>query len=209
MPFLDESGQPYKYISIRTDITSIKAAEQVLIRDKVELERLVQERTTELQRLASTDALTGLFNRRKFNEELHNEIARAKRYGVQLTLIIFDIDHFKRINDHYGHQVGDSVLQSLATLVLNNIRDTDVLARWGGEEFTILISDNETIAPNTLAEKLREVIAENRFAEVGTVTCSFGVAEYKTGEDIKAFIKRADVNLYRAKAEGRNRVCFD
>jgi diguanylate cyclase (GGDEF)-like protein/PAS domain S-box-containing protein len=209
VPFMDDFGRPSKYISVRTDITENKEAKLVLIRDKLELEKLIQERTAELRQLASTDALTGAYNRRKFNEVLQGELARVKRYASPLTLIMFDIDYFKKINDTFGHQAGDEVLHKLALLVSKSIRDVDIFARWGGEEFAILIGDGDTLSPHSLAEKLRQLIETCPFAEVGKVTCSFGVTEYREGDDQKAIVKRADNNLYRAKAGGRNRVCFD
>lgn len=209
VPFLDDFGLPFQYISVRTEITTIKEAEQVLMRGKLELDKLIQERTAELQQLASTDVLTGTYNRRHFNEVLQAELAQAKRYTKPLSLILFDIDHFKKINDTYGHQVGDDVLHKLAELVSGSIRDADIFARWGGEEFTILITDNESLSSHRLAEKLRELIESYPFADIGKVTCSFGVTEYQAGDDLKSIIKRADDNLYRAKGEGRNRVCCD
>ena len=134
------------------------------------------------------------------------ELARAKRYGTPLTLIIFDIDHFKRINDTYGHQTGDQVLLKLAMLVSSNLRDTDIFARWGGEEFTVLAANCETHCPLSLGEKLRKLIEEYDFSDVGKVTCSFGATEFIPGDDQESFVKRADNNLYLAKASGRNRV---
>lgn len=209
VPFLDEAGRPYKYISTRTDITAIKEAERVLIRDKVELEKLIQERTEELQRLASTDVLTGLYNRRYFNSVMNAELARARRYGTPFALIIFDIDFFKRINDVYGHQVGDQVLVKIALLATNNIRDVDILARWGGEEFAILTMNGELRSAYNLAESLRKLIESFPFSDVGQVTCSFGVTEFREGDDHDEMLKRADKNMYLAKEAGRNHVVFE
>ena len=338
VPFLDDAGLPFQYIAVRTDITAIKEAEQVLLRGKHELEKLVHERTADLQErkevlhsiataaqdavimidsngnvthwnpaaekmfgyslveimgrnllglvvpskyhealrdgfpkfiqtgtgpligavtevdarkrdgsefpieisisavkikdswhavaivrditirkladdrlkeMASTDPLTGAYNRRRFSEVMQTELARAKRYGTPLTLVIFDIDHFKRINDTFGHSAGDQVLFKLALLVSGNIRDTDIFARWGGEEFVILATHCDTNCPSSLAEKIRKLIEEYLFDEVGRVTCSFGVTEYRAGDDQESIVKRADGNLYRAKEAGRNRVVFE
>lgn len=338
VPFLDEGGLPYQYISVRNDFTAIKEAEQVLMRGKAELENLVRERTEDLhdreevlhsitnaaqdavimldssgnvsywnpaaekmfgysaaeisgrnfhslvvpsryldahhaafpkfvqsgsgpligavtevdalkrdgrefpveisisgvkirecwhavaivrditvrrladenlKRLASTDVLTGACNRRRFNEILHTELARAARYGTPFLLIILDVDYFKHINDTFGHHAGDQVLLKLALLISSNIRDTDTFARWGGEEFTILVTNYETQSPSRSAEKLRKLIEDYPFTEIGKVTCSFGVTEYIAGDDEESILKRADNNLYRAKEAGRNCVILD
>ncbi len=335
VPFLDDGGRPYQYVSIRTDITDIKEAQQVLQRGRNELERLVQERTSELAEredllrsitsfahdavvmidpggkvtfwnpaaekifgyaqtemlgrklhevlmpdrgleefrggfaafsqsgggrfmgktveltarrkdgeeifveislsavkarggwhavgiarditarkqaerqlefLATTDPLTGASNRRRFDGVLHVEIARSRRYGVPLSLIIFDIDYFKRVNDSLGHPVGDRVLIQLVELVSANIRETDMFARLGGEEFAVLAPNCDANCARQFAEKLRRVVEAHAFPDVDRLTCSFGVAEYRDAEDEHALIKRADEALYCAKGEGRNRV---
>ncbi|HQS58697.1 MAG: hypothetical protein B7Y56_11050 [Gallionellales bacterium 35-53-114] len=184
-------------------------AEQVLKRGKIELEKLVQERTHELHQLANTDELTGIFNRRKFSEVLQMEFARAKRYGTQLSVIILDVDHFKVINDTYGHHMGDIVLQKLAQIISASLRDTDIFARWGGEEFIILAPCGESKQPDVLAERLRSAVDNCVFGDAGKVTCSFGVTEFRFDDDQDSMINRADHNLYQAKNSGRNRVCFN
>ena len=227
VPFLDDAGLPYQYVSIRTDITRIKEAEEVMQQSKQQLEALVHERTTELaksnnelqseierrkeleehlQSLAITDTLTGIFNRRKFDETLKAEVQRAERYGTALSLIMFDIDHFKQINDTRGHLIGDQILTALASLVSENIRTHDVLARFGGEEFTILAPGNSLAGGRKFAEKLRAAIERNDFPDASRITCSFGVTEHKHGDTAESFIKRVDEALYRAKKNGRNRV---
>lgn len=335
VPFLDEQGRPYQYVSIRTDITDIKEAQQILMRGRDELEQLVRERTAELaeredvlrsitdvahdavimldrdsrvtfwnpaaekifgysepeiigrnlhallcsgqqleafqagleemqlsgagalagktveltalrndgaeifveislsavrtkdgwhvvgiarditarkqaeqqlELLATTDPLTGASNRRRFDEALRTEVARSRRYGVPLSLVIFDIDYFKRVNDTLGHPVGDQALVRLAELISGNIRETDVFARLGGEEFAILAPNCDLSCARQFAEKLRGVVERHAFSGVGRLTCSFGVAGYREGEGRDALVKRADEALYRAKGEGRNRV---
>lgn len=157
---------------------------------------------------ATTDALTGIDNRIKFNQSLAIEIARATRYNSPLSLIIFDIDHFKKVNDTFCHSVGDKVLKSLAKLVEANIRETDIFARWGGEEFVILapgISLTETLE---LADKLRSKVEEFDFNKPQKVTLSFGVTAFKKGDSSTMLLNRADEALYRAKENGRNQVQY-
>ncbi|WP_420265661.1 diguanylate cyclase [Candidatus Magnetominusculus dajiuhuensis] len=158
------------------------------------------------QDMAVKDALTGIFNRKKFGDELSKEIERCLRYNNFLSLIIFDIDHFKSVNDTYGHQTGDYVLQEITKLVSENVRKYDIFARYGGEEFVILTPETSLSGAKELAEKLREIVQDHEFADVGKVTCSFGVSEYVKHEDPAGFIKKADYALYIAKNKGRNRV---
>ena len=333
VPMLDDQGLPSQYISIRTDITAIKEAQQILLRSKTELEGLVQERTLQLQeheevlnsitsaaqdavimidhqgevtfwnpaaekmfgyaaeetykhsllrliapashyamfamllqtgegpvsgttseiqarrkdntefpveislsgvnfqgnwhvvailrditvrkifeqrltQLATTDTLTGTYNRRYFNEILNSELSRAHRYGAPLILILMDVDHFKQVNDNFGHLIGDQVIIQLSAIISATLRETDVLARWGGEEFTILVPNCDDACGLRLAEKLRALIEIAEFPDVGKVTCSFGVAGFRPDDDQQTIIKRADDGLYRAKTAGRNRVEF-
>lgn len=159
-----------------------------------------------LRQLATTDTLTGICNRRRFDEVLANEINRAARFSSPLSLILFDIDHFKRVNDTFGHQTGDRVLIQLAVAIGGAIRTTDLFARWGGEEFIVLMPGSDISAARLLAEKLRMLLEKQPFADVVQVTCSFGVAEYAPGDNADGLLKKLDLCLYQAKAAGRNRV---
>jgi diguanylate cyclase (GGDEF)-like protein/PAS domain S-box-containing protein len=159
-----------------------------------------------LQAQATTDPLTGIHNRRKLNEMMALEQARCTRYRIPFTLILFDVDHFKRINDTCGHPAGDAVLKALATLVAAHIRPSDLFARWGGEEFAVLAANCSLACARPFAEKLRRVIDSSDFPQVGRVTCSFGLAEFAPGESPEAFLARVDAGLYHAKQLGRNRV---
>ena len=123
-------------------------------------------------------------------------------------MILFDIDHFKQINDVYGHNVGDGVLRFFAQLIKNNIRSSDIVARWGGEEFVLLVPIANQDLAISLADKTRELIESTLFPTVGKVTASLGVTLFKADDDTDALIKRADEALYKAKREGRNRVEF-
>ncbi|HET6496010.1 MAG TPA: GGDEF domain-containing protein [Thermoleophilia bacterium] len=135
-----------------------------------------------LEELATTDALTGAYNRRKFNDLTLSEVERVRRYGHPLSLLILDIDHFKRVNDRHGHESGDEVLVVFAGLIRAGIRATDRLARWGGEEFVVLSPDVTLEGEAELAERLRAALAAHDHASVGKVTASFGVAQHRPGE---------------------------
>ncbi len=155
--------------------------------------------------LATIDPLTKVYNRLKFDEILQTEIERAKRYKTSFSLIMFDIDDFKKINDTFGHQVGDFILKEMARLVKKNIRATDFLARWGGEEFMVLAPHTNITCAEKLACKLKIVI-ENHDFKIGKITASFGVTEYEEGDTPNSIIHRADEALYQAKNKGKNQV---
>lgn len=157
-------------------------------------------------RLATIDNLTGLFNRHAFQDKLSSEINRVSRYGKPLSVLMYDLDHFKRINDNFGHEMGDTILLKVSELVRDNIRAVDVAGRWGGEEFLVLMPEADGEKAKQVAEKLRKVIASHQFAAVGQVTASFGVTQYKPGETAQTLLRRADDAVYLAKHQGRNRV---
>ncbi len=160
--------------------------------------------------LAVRDGLTGLFNRRKFQEEGEREFARALRHGRPLALLMFDIDLFKNVNDHYGHLRGDAVLQRVASLVAGELRRDEVLARIGGEEFAVLCPETGLEGGAVLAERLRAALAECLHPDGGAgfhVTCSFGVAAFVPGQaSLQDLLAAADRALYASKDAGRNRV---
>ena len=159
-----------------------------------------------LQVQAATDPLTGLFNRGRFSQALGRETARAGRYNNSLSLILFDIDFFKQVNDTHGHLVGDEVLKELGKLCQQVIREQDLLARWGGEEFIVLAPETDLDGAARLAEKLRQAIASHVFSAGISVRCSFGVASFVPGETGDNLVNRADQALYTAKAQGRDQV---
>ena len=164
-----------------------------------------------LESQATTDYLTGIYNRRKFLELLQLKINESKRYEIPLELIFFDIDHFKEINDNYGHEAGDSILKELASLVNGMIRQADIFARFGGEEFVILAHNSDVGVGCELAEKIRRAVQLHSFTRTGRVTCSFGVAQFLPDDTTDSIIKRADDAMYTAKKRGRNLVenCCD
>jgi len=166
----------------------------------------LQKKSENFEIQATVDNLTGAFNRRKFHESLEFTMEFSKRYKDDLSIIYFDIDHFKQVNDNFGHKAGDSVLVELSALIKNNLRKTDVFARWGGEEFIILAPKTSLKNAGKLAEKLRKEIEKFTFQYVKKVTCSFGVSVFDKNEDGDTFINRSDKALYIAKESGRNRV---
>ncbi|PTL36977.1 hypothetical protein CLG94_01540 [Candidatus Methylomirabilis limnetica] len=168
---------------------------------------VAQRLLAEKDYLASTDTLTGAYNRLQFNRVLLEEIDRKRRNLTEMSLILFDIDHFKLINDSFGHDVGDEVLKTLSRLVSGSIRVIDIFVRFGGEEFIVLLRDDGLERAEAVAEKLRTVIEANEFPSAGKVTCSFGVTSWADNDTNTSFLKRADEALYSAKEEGRNRIC--
>ncbi|MES2859266.1 MAG: diguanylate cyclase [Pseudomonadota bacterium] len=177
------------------------------------LEDLVQARTlelveknNELEILAVTDKLTGLANRRKLDQVLDEELIRARRYGVELSIAVMDIDHFKRVNDTHGHATGDLVLESLARILRQSTRDADLVARMGGEEFVVVCRHTGLDDCRMVAEKIRAAIESHGFSGIGSVTASFGVAAFERDDSSASLLARADAAAYRAKAGGRNRV---
>lgn len=179
-----EYGKHIGYIAVRQDVTNKKIIEELSVRDH----------------------LTKLYNRIKLDEEFSKEISRAKRFQHPLSVIILDIDHFKDVNDTYGHLVGDSVLVELAKILENNIRSTDILGRWGGEEFVIICPETDSVGAQELAQKIRKSIEEHSFGTVGNKTASFGISQYINSDNEQQMMARADKALYQAKEDGRNRV---
>ncbi|MGI4814611.1 MAG: GGDEF domain-containing protein [Janthinobacterium lividum] len=179
-----------------------------LMQDNMRLaDRLALEaRARRLEKQATTDALTGIFNRLKFNQSLVAETERAAREHLPLCALLYDIDHFKAINDAYGHPLGDQVLIEISQLVSGMIRHGDLLARWGGEEFVVLAPQTDIETARALAERLRVAVKAHIFVGGVRLSCSFGVASYMHGDDAKSLITRADTALYRAKTRGRDRV---
>lgn len=173
-----------------------------------EANRNLEQALKDVTRLSRTDALTKLWNRRYLAERLIEEIARAERLETALSVMMFDLDHFKRVNDTHGHPTGDKVLATTATVLRRIVRRTDLLARYGGEEFLVLMPATEVDAAHALADRLRDAMAAEIFtAPDGTrfqVTCSVGLAQWYPGDDADRLIDRADRALYAAKQAGRN-----
>lgn len=172
--------------------------------------RQLQAANRELQRLSSTDRLTGLFNRGHWEEMLRQEYARHRRYDRNAALVMFDIDHFKKINDTYGHQTGDAVIQQTAEVIRNSMRDADIAGRYGGEEFVVLLPDTDSEGAASVAERLRQSIEAHEVVYEGNrihFTVSLGIADLSQPTSGYAqLIERADSALYASKSGGRNRV---
>ena len=166
---------------------------------------LMKKRNKELSQLVITDKLTNLYNRRKLEEYITEEIYRSERFKRSFTLVILDIDHFKEVNDDYGHQTGDKVLIEFSNILQQELRKTDFVGRFGGEEFVLICPESNTTDILPVVEALRLKIANSNFEEIGQKTASFGLTMYKENDTITSLIKRADEALYQAKNSGRNK----
>ncbi len=162
----------------------------------------------ELEKLATIDKLTSIFNRYKMDISLEKQIEIAKRYKRPLSLIFFDIDHFKHINDTYGHKIGDIVLKQLSHMIQNSIRKSDIFGRWGGEEFLIILPETPKDEAIKIAEKLRRKIEKYKFDKIDRLTCSFGVTDFQENDTAETIMIKVDKKLYLAKETGRNRVKY-
>jgi len=186
------------YITKPFEVAEVKA------RVKTHLSLMLANK--KLHQLAETDFLTNIYNRRLFLRFLEAEINKARRYSNSFSLIMFDIDYFKAVNDTYGHDVGDYVLKSTVDVIKKNIRKTDVFARYGGEEFLIMLPEIAIEGAKLCAENTRATIEQNNFDKVKKITISVGVTMFKENDTIDSITKRVDEALYRAKDNGRNRV---
>jgi len=189
-PLIDEKGNITHFVSTGRDIT-----------ERIELEK-------KLKKLATKDTLTGIYNRYKINKLIESEITRSNRYDEDFSLLMLDIDNFKKINDTYGHDIGDYILQELSRIILNIIRETDCFGRWGGEEFMLVAPHTTKDYAVKLGQKIRISVMKHNFEHIQQLTVSMGVTQYSHNEDKTVFLKRADKALYEAKANGRNQVVF-
>lgn len=168
---------------------------------------IISKQKSKFEHEANFDTLTNIYNRNAFYHLMQEKIERAQTEKIPLSFTIFDIDHFKQVNDTYGHLQGDAVLKHLAALVKRHIRGSDLFARWGGEEF-VLALETDLEHAKRIVENLRIAIEKESFESVGHITCSFGLTELKEVDTIQSITNRADEALYEAKHSGRNRVCI-
>lgn len=223
----DKDGRLIRMIGAHTNIDETKKAQEklfkqnnLLLSDNASLESIIKKRTKELEKLnaqlakevklaehnAAYDVLTNIYNRRMFEEMFKNEMKRARRYSHPLSVVLLDIDNFKLFNDKYGHKVGDKILCAISSVLKKSLRESDTLARWGGEEFIILLPNVSIEVAQEKAEALRKDIEGNEFSDDMKVTCSFGVTRYIDDESSDNVFVRADKALYKAKDLGKNRV---
>ncbi|WP_161798276.1 GGDEF domain-containing protein [Aneurinibacillus tyrosinisolvens] len=178
----------------------------ILKKQREDEQKLFNQRLELLEKLSTIDSLTQLYNRYKVENVLKSKVELGEQLGEPLSLILLDIDYFKQVNDRYGHQEGDKVLTAFAGLLKETVRDTDIVGRWGGEEFMIVCPNTSLGDATRLADMLREKIEQYSFPIVRQKTSSFGVSCYQKGDESSQLISRADQALYKAKEKGRNRV---
>ena len=207
---------------VRVIVSLLVAENERMRRDSEALTSRLEESHSQIQTLRSSlthaqevvlkDPLTGTGNRRQFDVSMEKAIRESEQKALPLSLIMCDIDHFKRVNDAFGHQVGDELIKMFARVIEQNTRDTDTVIRYGGEEFAIILPMTELDAASSIAERIRRQFESKRLTiretnqKIGQLTASFGVAQYRTGDDVEALLQRADAKLYDAKSSGRNRV---
>jgi diguanylate cyclase (GGDEF)-like protein len=186
------------------DLAVLSASHEVAV-----LNKRLNDANQRLRTLAYNDSLTGVWNRYRMELAIDAEINAADRYGSPCTLLLFDVDHFKHFNDTHGHEAGDRVLIELCETIQNSLRISDTLGRWGGEEFLVLASHSDRKSGLQLAERLRQVVEDMDLGDLGRVTISIGIADWRKGDTRKRLVARADRAMYRAKEGGRNRVEVD
>lgn len=205
-PIRDANRCPVGTGMIATDLTHLPGDSATDSETRhAELLRALEQ----MERLAYTDRLTGAWNRRHLEDASILEMARAERHGHPASILVLDVDHFKEINDEFGHAVGDYVLVELVRTLRAQIRRSDTITRWGGEEFVILAADTPLFEAEHLAQKICEQVARAPLSSARPVTVSIGVAEYQCGEGFENWFQRADKAMFRAKTEGRNRIAVD
>ncbi|PYE35580.1 diguanylate cyclase (GGDEF)-like protein [Idiomarina fontislapidosi] len=197
------------WTEVQVEAAKILAEDLAIGASAYKIEQLNQELTEaneRLEHLVHTDALTQIWNRYHMEQTLEEEVKRCERHGRDLSVILLDVDHFKRVNDDYGHDVGDNVLKLISEAIEKWLRSSDVFGRWGGEEFLIIAPETNLERAGQLAERLRKRLSNLQFDKVGQVTASFGVAELLAAESRNSLVKRADNALYKVKESGRNSV---
>ena len=204
---LQETQQRGPEWQVQNEILKLTNDLTTMIRTGERTNRELKEANEKVEKLARTDSLTGLANRRTLQEAMQREIARAARLGEHLSLVMADLDHFKSINDQYGHTTGDRVLAEAGAVFGSHLRPYDLAARYGGEEFVLLLPATSTEGAMVVAERMRKALADITVPDCPRqITMSLGVATWMPGETPEQFVARADAALYHAKNTGRNRV---
>lgn len=208
LPHSNEKG--VGFIAYKRDVEDSVELEKMVTLDALENRVLqLQETVRTLERSASIDALTNVWNRDYMKKSAINEIARNARYGERVTVAFADLDHFKRVNDTWGHAMGDEVLKTFCNIASKILRDSDLIGRWGGEEFLMLFPNTSRLSAQLAVERVRFALERYEFPEIGRVTASFGIATLLPNENCDEWLARADAALYRAKWSGRNCIELD
>ena len=196
---------------MQNEASSLKKS---LEQSKSQIDKL-RSHLAEAQEVSMRDPLTSLSNRRRFDDSLARELADAREHGTPLCLVLADIDNFKKVNDHFGHTIGDEILKMFSRVLKDNVCARDTVARYGGEEFAVILPETEVERALQITERMRTQLEGMRLAlnasgqAIGKVTASFGIAELSVGDDADTMVQRADEKLYQAKCAGRNRVAVD
>ena len=206
--------EPKVWKILKKDLNDLRTANEMMKSQLTAAEGRLEsqeEQVSQLKRKSRSDPLTGVMNRLAMEEDLPDEFARAKRYKRVFTLVMADIDFFKKINDNYGHNIGDEALKSFAVILMKCVRDVDVIYRFGGEEFLLLLPETDTkgaiIATERIRERIESHVLTNKSISSLKLTASFGLSSFREGDTkYLDILKRADKALYRAKEKGRNRV---
>ncbi len=205
LDLIDELAQAYQELQhLNRSLAEANQQKTILLEE-------LKIKTAALEQQTKEDVLTGLYNRRYLDLRLENEFARAKRYRRNLTVIMADIDHFKRINDSFSHQTGDQVLKKVAGIFVENCRGVDIIARYGGEEFVLVLPETPSSGGILVCERIRRTIEEYRWSEIGEglkVTVSFGLCYDASLSSHREMLASADAKMYQAKNDGRNQVKF-
>ncbi len=203
---LQEGEEPYAYHEHEDKNFHILVAEKLddSLFMEIYLDTYISDLIRELRFLADTDSLTGFYNRRKIEEILAKEIERSRRYGNPLSVLFIDVDNFKELNDTYGHKSGDEVLRRIAEIIKSELRRTDYVGRFGGEEFMVILPETDSQSAFRVAERIRKRVEREDF-KTGKVTVSVGVTELKEGDDLNTLFNRVDRAMYLAKERGKNR----
>jgi len=213
IPVIDSDTGEERIFGISRDVTKLKRIEQQLVTSNEKLEQQIEQRTKELttalqemEKISKYDKLTKVFNRYKLDEELENQLELARRYGNSFGLILMDIDNFKEINDSNGHHIGDRALIEFASILKASIRKTDIVGRWGGDEFLLIIPNSTPEAMMTLAQALKKELASKQSNDFARLASSIGVTLFKKHDTVHSIIVRADKAMYSAKKQGKNSI---